>query len=74
MAEREKIPRSLGKASCVRETAKALLIVLDGDDEERWIPKSVVHANSEVFSVNPPNDEGDLVVDDWWAEQCEWCD
>lgn len=47
-----------------RETDKALLCVIDG--EEHWMPKSQIDDNSEVFSQD---DEGTLIVTEWIATQ-----
>lgn len=52
-------------AKCVRETEKALLVELE-TGEERWVPKSVVHDDSEVYEEGG---EGTLVVQEWWAEK-----
>jgi hypothetical protein len=49
------------------ETAKALLCVFD-DATEKWIPKSVIHDDSEVYKWGT---EGTLVVKQWFAEQEE---
>lgn len=56
---------------CKRETLKALLVVIDGS--ELWVPKSVVHDDSEVFDAKD-NDSGKLVLKRWWAEQNELCE
>jgi hypothetical protein len=58
-------PYPLGQGKPIRETAKALLVELDGEDEV-WIPKSVIHEDSEVYSMN--SGEGSLIVEEWWAE------
>ena len=50
----------------IRGTDKALLINIEG--EEKWIPKSVIHDDSEVFDDNE-NRKGALVLKRWWAEQ-----
>ena len=50
----------------VRETDEALLVVIEG--EETWVPKSIVHDDSEVFD-DGDNSEGTLVLHEWWAEQ-----
>jgi hypothetical protein len=47
------------------ETYKALLCAIEG--EERWVPKSVIHDDSEVYSMK--NNTGTLVVERWWAEK-----
>jgi len=60
-------PARLGKARPVRETAKALLVYLESDGEEHWIPKSVIHDDSEVYSMKAG--DGELIVEGWWAEK-----
>jgi len=45
------------------ETKLALLVVLD-TGEEIWIPKSQIHADSEVYKKDT---EGTLVVSEWFA-------
>ena len=54
-----------GTVICVRETPKAILVLVDGD--ERWIPKSVIHDDSEVYTNKHPNNQGKLIVKMWWA-------
>lgn len=61
----EDVPVLLGEATPIRETDKAVLFELDG--EEIWIPKSVIHADSEVWSES--DEPGSLVVNRWWAEK-----
>ena len=56
---------NLGPAKVLRATDKALLVSLDGE-EEVWVPKSVIHDDSEVYSEKA--DEGDIVVLAWWAK------
>lgn len=51
-------------ASCVGETEKALKVLIEG--ETFWIPKSVVHDDSEVYEKDH---EGVLVVQEWFAEK-----
>jgi hypothetical protein len=51
----------------MRATDKALLIELDSGDE-RWIPASVIHDDSEVYDSGD-NSEGEVVVAKWWAEK-----
>lgn len=46
------------------ETDRALLCVID--ERQRWIPKSVVHEDSEVFEQG---DQGTLVLFRWFAEK-----
>ena len=49
-----------------RDTGKALLVVIEG--EEKWIPQSVIHPDSEVFDADE-NSTGTLIVKRWWAEK-----
>lgn len=46
----------------IRETPRALLCVIDG--EERWVPKSCIHDDSSVYDVGH---EGELALCTWWA-------
>ena len=46
------------------ETDLALLCIID--DKQRWIPKSVVHEDSEVQSEG---DIGTIIVMRWFAEK-----
>ena len=46
------------------ETDSALLVDIDGD--EVWVPKSVIHDDSEVYEKGH---EGTLVVESWWARK-----
>lgn len=59
---------SLGKAEVVRETEKALLIYIRDRKEELWFPKSVIHDDSEVYSMKHGSD-GELIVKRWFAEK-----
>lgn len=65
-------PEKLGAAKVLRETDKALLVELEELGEERWIPKSVVHDDSEVFGGGE-NDEGEMIVQRWWALENGLC-
>jgi len=53
---------SLGKFCVLRETAKSLKV--KGTDGIFWVPKSVIHDDSEVYKTET---SGDLVVEEWWA-------
>lgn len=55
---------TMGEGKCTRDTEKALLVKIDGKDV--WIPKSVVHDDSEVYEVGH---EGEVIVRRWWAEK-----
>lgn len=68
---RGKDPVSLGEVNVEKATERALL-VHPGEDNEHlddpiWIPLSVIHDDSEVYSA--ASDEGELVVERWWAEE-----
>lgn len=47
------------------ETAKALLCVIDGD--EQWIPKSHIDPSSEIQSKD--DSPGTLVITEWLARE-----
>jgi hypothetical protein len=53
-------------AEAVKETDKALLCMLEGE-EEVWVPKSVIHDDSEVYSMKA--NTGRLMVKGWWARK-----
>ena len=58
---------ALGRGVCDAETARAIHVVLDGGDPKGlWIPSSVVHEDSEVFTRGAT---GSIVVAAWWAEE-----
>ena len=57
---------SLGDCRVVRETDKALLVELEDTGEELWVPRSLIHDDSEVWAEGQT---GELVVAAWWAEQ-----
>ena len=61
-------PVELGVFVCIHETHAALLCRPEGNEDESddiWVPKSVLHVDSDV---NEKDDEGELVVYQWWAE------
>jgi hypothetical protein len=52
---------------CIGETAKAIKVVIPGSEKlSYWIPKSIVHDNSEVYKDGT---EGTLIVAAWFAEK-----
>lgn len=55
---------SFENVTVLYETEKALLVDIDGD--ETWIPKSVIHDDSEVYKMET---EGQLVLPQWFAEK-----
>ncbi len=50
--------------TAVRDSDKAVLCDIEG--EEIWIPKSQIHADSEVYAKET---EGALIITRWIAEQ-----
>lgn len=63
-----KDPCSLGNGKVVRSTPKALLVELESG-EEQWVPRSVIHDDSEVYTDEGENAEGELIVLQWWADK-----
>ena len=59
-AELAKIP-----ATAVRESERAILVDV-GDRRNHWIPKSLIHDDSEVWKLGQ---SGELVVPEWFALQ-----
>lgn len=57
-------PCDLGTVKVVAESEKAIKVT--NEDDSFWVPKSVVHDDSEVWKNE---DEGKLVVKQWWAEK-----
>lgn len=66
MTRREREPVHIHDVTAIRDSGKALLCNIDGD--EIWIPHSQVHDDSEVFDAEE-NAEGTLVITAWLAEQ-----
>jgi len=62
-----KDPVQLGEAEIVRETDLAVLVVLEDTANELWIPKSVIHDDSEIWRMG--DSTGMLVVEAWWANK-----
>lgn len=56
---------SLGHAVCNGATPKALRVMLL-DGTVHWVPRSVVHDDSEVYDLHH---EGNLIVEEWWADK-----
>jgi hypothetical protein len=55
------------EVKAIRATKQALLILTDEGDEV-WVPKSVIHDDSEVYE---DGHEGTLVVQEWFAKKTE---
>lgn len=62
---------NIGKATSLRETDKAVLVLADdlAQEGEIWIPKSQIHDDSEVFKADQI---GYLIVSSWYAEKKGW--
>ena len=62
-----KDPVDLGLVFVIRETDLALLVSFEDTGNELWVPKSVIHDNSEVW--RGIDKHGTLVVEAWWAQK-----
>lgn len=64
------MPAHVGQAQCIRETEKAVQVELESYPEKSplWIPKSVIHEDSDVYDAQK-HATGELVLQTWWAEQ-----
>jgi hypothetical protein len=70
MARDTDMPLNCGEHLVLRETPKAILVSNDDiTGEHKWIPKSVIHDNSEIWKTGQ---QGDLVVKQWFAEKQGW--
>lgn len=56
----------VGRGEVVAETDLAICVELEGHDDEVWIPKSQISDDSEIWQKG---DEGELVVNKWFAEK-----
>lgn len=59
------------KTTATQATERALLVESDNLDAPCWVPKAVVHDDSEVFDAKD-NAEGTLVVEKWFARKQGW--
>jgi len=50
-----------------RTTDKAVLVAIDGDGEEYWIPVSQLCDSSEVTGESEPGFEGIITISEWIA-------
>ena len=62
-------PHALGHVKCLAETDKAIRVSISENDPPQWIPKSVIHADSEIWSMKSNGGEGVLMVKLWWARK-----
>lgn len=60
-------PCSLGEGKVIGSTEKALRFEPKNEDAF-WVPRSVIHDDSEVYDEDK-NSEGELFVKQWWAEK-----
>ena len=51
-------------AECLRESAKAIQVRIENED--KWIPKSLIHDDSECHKADT---SGTLIVPAWFAEK-----
>ena len=56
------------QVTCIQENPKSLRLE-DEDGKKFWVPKSVIHDDSEVWKED---DSGKLVVKTWFAEKEGW--
>jgi len=68
-------PFRLGRAHVIRETDKAVRVSLDRTsllgEVDFWLPRSVLHDDSEVYGGNE-GASGALVVKHWFAKKEGW--
>lgn len=57
-------------ATVLVDSGKAIKVEAPDLDEPVWVPKSVIHDDSEIWEGG--QETGDLVVQDWWAEKEGW--
>lgn len=56
----------LGEGRVIRDSGKAILVELTDSGKQVWIPKSVIHDDSEVYEDGT---EGIVIVKTWFAEK-----
>jgi hypothetical protein len=57
------------ECAVVHETEEAILVHRSGPDDKVWVPKSVIHDNSEIYEEGCT---GTLVVFMWFADKQGW--
>lgn len=67
MSDEEGVSQS--NCVCIAETDKAILVNVPDEDKEVWVPKSMVHDDSEVYAKGH---RGELVVKSWLANKLGW--
>lgn len=72
----EDIGFHLGVGRVIATRPMALRVELEASSllgaEKIWVPRSVIHDDSEVFADDGDNAEGELVVEKWFAEKQGW--
>lgn len=65
----------LGIGRVVASTEKALSVALDPSSllgaKKIWVPRSVIHSDSELFDALD-HASGELVVEEWFARREGW--
>jgi len=62
-------PASLGAVEVIACTELAIYVVPnDAFTAEFWVPRSVIHEDSELSAEADEGDEGELTVHQWWAD------
>ena len=65
----DELGQDVGTAKVLCVTDKALLVKLeDHGDKEVWVPKSQIHADSEVYAADT---DGILIITRWMANKLE---
>lgn len=59
-----------GEVQVVRKTDKAML--LRYEDDEQWVPESLIDDDSEIWLKSVEGESGNLVIPFWKAEQLGW--
>lgn len=55
---------------CIRVSTSGLAILCKQGDKTFWVPKSVIHDDSEIW--DKVGQEGKLIVQAWFAEKEGW--
>lgn len=71
--DEEDEPFVLPDAECIGESARAIRVSAPDLLDPVWLPKSVVHEDSEVWDFSEEGKgPGDLLVARWFAEKEAW--
>jgi hypothetical protein len=69
-SEEDYEPERIGRFECVLERPTSILVrAVANALDERWVPKSCVHEDSEVYKDGT---DGELVVVHWFADKKGW--